>query len=146
MNTSKKTGFKNRTALWLILTIFFSSTAFAENIIIICNKKVAETVLDKDGVIKIFMGKKTEWQDHQKIKFVIMKKGSIHKEFLKQYIGKSSSQFRNYWRKKVFTGKGRAPKKIDSPEAMIQYVAETNGAIGYIPEGSLSADVKKLSE
>lgn len=74
-----------------------------------------------------------------------MKNKSIHKEFLKQYIGKTQPQFRNYWRKKVFTGKGRAPKKNDSSEAMIQFVTENSGAIGYIPKESFNDSVKNLS-
>ncbi|MDM8535434.1 hypothetical protein QUF70_01635 [Desulfobacterales bacterium HSG17] len=154
MKILKKAGAEIRSELWLVLVIvftlnyllLFSNSVFAENIIIICNKDVSETALDKTDIIKIFLGKKTEWQDSQKINFAIMRNDSLHKAFLKQHIGKTKSQFRNYWRKKVFTGKGRAPKKLDSSELMVQFVAKTSGAVGYISEESLHSSVKKLSK
>lgn len=149
-----KEGSKNTAALWLMLAILFvsfflplfSNSAFAETTIVICNKDISESSLDKANIIKVFLGKKTEWNDGQKIHFAVMKKSETHKAFLSQYIGKTSSQFRNYWRKRVFTGKGRAPQKMDSVETMIKFVKETSGAIGYIPANAFNDSVKKLSE
>jgi ABC-type phosphate transport system substrate-binding protein len=45
----------------------------------------------------------------------------------------------NYFRTLVFTGKGSPPKSFATTDEIIQYVANTEGAIGYV---SLDADLR----
>jgi ABC-type phosphate transport system substrate-binding protein len=125
---------------WFILLILFvvlflttASSSFAD-IIIICNKSVPATTISKSELKDIFLGKKTKWDNGQKIRFILMKDSSIHNLFLKKYVKKTSSQYRNHWKQLVFTGKGRAPQKFDSVEQVLKYVAVTDGAIAYIDD------------
>lgn len=136
-------------AAWLMVLFLITasiSSVFAQDVVVICNKNVSENVLNQIDINKIFLGKKTEWSNSQNIKFAIMKKEDIHKIFLKEYIGKTEAQFRTYWKKMVFTGKGRLPLSFDTPEEMIQYVAQTEGAVGYIPKDAADDSVKILLE
>ena len=79
----------------------------------------------------IFLGKKVQWEDNSKIRFVILNEGNLHKEFLETYVHRSSSQYLNYWKKMLFTGRGEPPKKFKTSEELIAYVRKTSGAIGY---------------
>jgi ABC-type phosphate transport system substrate-binding protein len=126
--------------------IFASHPAKAGDVIIICNKNVSEDELSRDMVKNIFLGKKTKWSNGNKIMFVIQKKNDVHKSFLKTYVSKTTSQFRNYWKKQVFTGKGRSPKKFHSDREIIEFVTGTKGAIGYVAAGSNTDTVKLIAD
>ncbi|MCD4820192.1 MAG: hypothetical protein K8S23_16035 [Candidatus Cloacimonetes bacterium] len=122
----------------------FLQTAFAEpSVTIIANISVQENSISAKNLKKIYLGKKTTWEDKSKIFFVICEDTELHKSFLK-IIKKTPSQFSNHWKKQIFTGKGKAPLKFETKEALIEYIATTDGAIGYIL-GSCEADnVKTL--
>ncbi len=44
-------------------------------------------------------------------------------------------QFERTWRKKVFTGTGSMPKAVKTEKSLIEKVARTGGAIGYVSMG-----------
>jgi hypothetical protein len=122
-----------------VMTTFGAIAAYAD-VVLIANPSAASKTLTKAEVKKIFLGKKVIWEDDQEIKLTIGQKGSTNKEFLRTFVNKSESQFERYWRNQVFTGKGFYPKSLKTNAEIIAYVAQTNGAIGYIssetsPEG-----------
>ena len=118
-------------SLSFFLLLSFSKTASAD-VLIIANKDVTETTLTKEDIQDIFLGKKVQWKDNSKIRFVTLKEGNLHKKFLRTYINRSATQYENHWRRMLFTGRGEKPKEFKSPEALIAYVTNTDGAIGYI--------------
>ena len=119
--------------------------AFAE-VLIIANKDVMETTLTKEDIKEIFLGKKVQWKDKSKIRFVILKGGDLHSEFLKTYLQRSSSQYLNHWRKMLFTGRAEPPKKFNTSAELITYVTETSGAIGYMNarNGAINVNIIKV--
>jgi ABC-type phosphate transport system substrate-binding protein len=132
----------------LIVTFFFCPAivvnTFADDVVIICNKGVSDTSLSKDDIKNIYLGKKSSWSDNTKITFVTLSDSDIQKSFLKEYINKTPSQFNTYWKKLVFTGKGKMPKSFDSDADLIDFVSKTDGALGYVSASSESDDVKVI--
>ena len=127
----------------LVFLAFFSAKAFAENeVIFITNSNVAEAFFTKQQIMDIFLGAKREWSDNTKIKFVVLDDEVVHPEFTKKYLSKSSKQFQAYWKKMVFTGKGSPPKKFEEIEKLVEYVANTKGAVGYISKSTAIDNVK----
>jgi hypothetical protein len=63
---------------------------------------------------------------------------------VKNHIGESPDQFRVGWQKAVFTGQGAMPKTFDSEAALIEYVAATPGALGYVSRILPQDNVKTL--
>ncbi len=116
--------------------------AFAGDVIIIANKSVHESSLSSKEIKNIFLGRKTQWSNNKKIIFVTLKGVEVHGIFLKEYTGKTPFQYINYWRKQVFTGKGRPPKSFKTESSLVDYVANTEGAIGYVSPG-LNKDIVK---
>ncbi len=45
----------------------------------------------------------------------------------------------------VFAVKEKIPESFDSDQALIEYVTNTSGAIGYINSGSTAASVKTIN-
>ena len=132
---------KNLIFMFLLCALgCFLWTPVCAQVLIIANKSVPQESIDKKDVQKIFLGKMVKWPDNSSIYFGTCKTDA-HQEFLKLYLHRSSSQFRNYWRKMVFTGKGRKPKAFQSDEELVRFVSETKGAIGYV---SAEAELKNV--
>jgi ABC-type phosphate transport system substrate-binding protein len=93
----------------------------------------------------IFTGEKTRFADGSHAVPVILKGGAVHEVFLTKHVGESPDEFRAQWRKAVFTGQGSMPRAFESEAALIAYVANTQGALGYVSRVSATANVKVIT-
>ena len=144
-----KNTIRRKTALlavifFLLHNIVFIFVSWADEISVIGNKDVVVNSLNINEIRSIFLGEKIKWDNDQKIIFVILK-NKIHEDFLGQYIGTAPAQYRNYWRKMVFTGKSRSPRAFKSTEKLIDYISGTSGSIGYIHPDDYNDKVKIIS-
>ncbi|HYW40925.1 MAG TPA: hypothetical protein VE957_22675 [Terriglobales bacterium] len=133
---------------WLILLLGFIgcwSAASAQDVVLVANKSVQISEIRAADLRSIFMGAKTRFADGSHAVPVTLKGGPAHEVFLKHHIGESPDEFRAQWRKAVFTGQGAMPKAFDSESALIEYVAATPGALGYVSRISPQDKVKCLA-
>lgn len=108
----------------------------AQNVVVIVNSGIKATAASSDDIRGIFAGDKSSLGDGSRVTPVILKGGAAHEAFLKTYVGKGDAAFRTGWRNLVFTGQGSMPKMFDSEAALVDYVAATPGAIGYVSRGT----------
>lgn len=127
-----------------ISILIYTGSAIAEPTIIV-NESMPVNELSKNDVKQIFIGKKRNWENGDSIIPVILKAGETHKTFLMKFLHKSEAQFKTYWKKLVFTGRGQAPQEFKTESELVEYVAKTKGAIGYIDSASLQEGVKQIS-
>ncbi len=120
-----------RVIVGLLAMVTFSSAAFAD-VIIIANKDVPENTLNRKEIKEIFLGKRVQWSDHGKIHVAILKKPEFCEAFLKQYLNKSESKWRSYWKRMVFTGRGLPPRSFKTDAEILVHVSETKGAVGCV--------------
>jgi ABC-type phosphate transport system substrate-binding protein len=121
----------------------FSVTGAFADVMVIANKNLSQNSLSNYEIKEISLGKIVKWPDNTPVRFVTLE-GDVHREFLKTYIKRSTSQYKNHWRKMVFTGKGCKPKCFKTENELIQYVSQTDGAIGYIGRRTGARNVKVL--
>jgi ABC-type phosphate transport system substrate-binding protein len=129
--------------VWMLLS--FPGVAFTGDVVVIANKDVPVGSLSGDEVQNIFLAKKTQWDNGQKIEFVTLKEGDIHNAFLKAYINKTDSQFQRYFRTLVFTGKGTTPQTFQTEGDLVGYVTRTGGSIGYVSSGTNTGSAKVIN-
>ncbi len=132
-------------ALLMMISLAISP-ASAGGIQVITSQSTPVDTIDDGTIKKVFLGKTKSWPDGNGVEFVILKSGDVHDGFLKAYVKKSSSQFKTYWKKQVFTGKGKNPKSFDSESDLVTYISGKSGAIGYVSAGTDIAGSKILSE
>lgn len=113
--------------------------------IVVANKSVPYDVITKVDMKKILTNKKAQWDNGERVVLVTLKWGSTHEHFIKEYTHKSPSQFWSYWRKQVFTGQGILPKAFEDEKEALDYIAQTEGALGYISYGTPTGTVKTLT-
>ena len=108
------------------------ATAAAQDVVLVANQSVPISEIKAADLRAIFLGTKTRFADGTRAVPVILKGGAVHEVFLKKHIGQDPEAFRAQWRKAVFTGEGAMPKTCDSEAALLEYVAATPGAVGYV--------------
>lgn len=86
-----------------------------------------------------------QWQDGSPIiVFVLRDSNPLHKQFCKQVLNVFPHQMRRSWNKLVFSGTGQAPVTVASKEEMVDKIASTPGAIGYLSGEDITEDIKIL--
>ncbi|MGD9161335.1 MAG: substrate-binding domain-containing protein [Desulfobacteraceae bacterium] len=135
---------KFKMIVFILAISIIPAMCLGNDLIVIANSSVSDTTLSKNDLTKIYLGKKSSWSNGGKIKFVVLG-GATHAAFLENYVGKTESQFNTFWKKQVFTGKGSPPEKLNSDQAMVDYVAQTAGAIGYVSAGTNVSKVKTIT-
>jgi len=118
--------------IFLFLSLGWDTGFIFSKMLIITHPDTPVDSLEKKEIRDIFLGRKKSWDKNEKITLAILKAGNAHKQFLNLFINKTPFQFRNYWREKVFLGEGQSPRPFETEEKLINYVARTKGAVGYI--------------
>ena len=130
----------------LLLSCFVSAAlAQTEDILLIVHNGVAVDELSQETVSEIYLGTRTKWEDGQTIRVAMLKKGKTHERFTEKIVKTTPSKLKNLWKKVVFTGAGTPPKIFKNEEDLVEFVAETEGAIGYIAKETPHEGVKILS-
>jgi ABC-type phosphate transport system substrate-binding protein len=114
-------------------------------VVVIANPSVKDAAVSKGDLSDVFCGASSSLKGGSHVIPVLQKEGAAQEAFLTEFVGKSDSAFKASWLSLVFSGQGSMPKSVDSDAAMVEYVAHTAGAIGYIGKASAHQGVKTLA-
>jgi ABC-type phosphate transport system substrate-binding protein len=136
---------KKSALVGLLFCLFLGcGIAKGQEVIVIANKSVKASDVSAADLKDVFNGDKSSLGDGSHVVPATLKSGPVHEAFLKKYVGKADAAFRAEWRSLVFAGTASMPKTLDSESAMVEYVAATPGAIGYVGKDP-GDSVKKLA-
>jgi hypothetical protein len=113
--------------------------------LVIANSGVKSAEVSKSDLQDVFTGAASSFKDGSHVTPVLLKGGAANEEFLAAYVGKADGAFKAGWRSLVFSGQASMPKTVDSEAAMVEYVAKTPGAVGYIGKSAPHEGVKVLA-
>ena len=119
-------------------------SATPSDFIVVANSSLKVSRVSSDDLKGIFLGTKTSLADGIHVEPVLLRSGLAHRAFIKQYIGKTPATLANYYRSLVFTGRGTMPQMLASDAELVEYVARTKGAVGYVSGGANIENVKIL--
>lgn len=112
---------------------------------VVVNPNVQEKTLTRGVLRAIFSMRLRTWSDGSLIKvFVLSDDSPLHVKFSKNILNVFPYQLRRTWNRLVYSGTGQAPIQVESIKEMIEQVASTLGAIGYLPEGKVGRRVRKV--
>ena len=115
----------------LFIHILFSHTAMGQ-VSVIAHGSVPVDTLDKKELLQIFNGTQDHWKDGRPVVIMDLSVNGTIRESFYAYLGKTSSRMRSIWLKRKLTGEGELPQSINSEQELIEKVASTQGAIGFI--------------
>lgn len=122
--------------IWLLLSL--APLAQAESstpiiaIVVSSNQKVDELKLAPNDLSLIYWRKQLYWPKGQRIKPVnLSTEHALRQQFSQKILGSAPKSQVDYWNGQYFNGV-LPPYSVNSEEAVLRYVAQTNGAIGYL--------------
>ena len=126
------------------LVFFAAGIVSAADIKVVANPSVKTAQISTDALKRIFLATDTSVEGGH-VEPVFEKGGATHEAFLKQYLGKTDAALSIYYRSLVFTGKAFMPKVLGSGAEVLEYVAKTRGAIGYVNAAASTPGTKEIA-
>lgn len=128
----------------LTLVIALGSVTRAADVAFITNPQGGDAALSAGDLKAVLLGNKTKWNSGGLVKLAVLESGPLHEQVVQDNTQRSADQFDKFWKKLVFTGKGVPPATAADEAAMLDYVAKTPGALGYVSAGAVTDKVKVL--
>ena len=126
------------------MVFFAAGIVSAADIKVVANPSVKAAQVSTNDLKRIFLATDTSLEGGH-VQPVFEKGGAIHEAFLKQYLGKTDVALGIYYRSLVFTGKAFMPKTLGSDAEVLDYVAKTKGAIGYVNAAVSAPGTKEIA-
>ncbi len=124
--------------------LFFIAVNLSAQVAVIANKSVPENAVNISKVTDIYSLKAKTWSDGKAIVPLTLKSDNDASNKFFGAIGKSSMEMKKVWMKLQLTGEGQAPEGVGSEEDLLNKVASTPGAIGFVSAGKATDKVKVL--
>lgn len=113
-----------------------------ETFVVIVNESVPAESLGTAALKDVYTGKTTYWDDGQTVVIAVL--ADKTDAAIKEVSGMDASQFKTFWQRMVFSGRGHQPKKLEDADALVAWVAATKGAIAIVPAETALKGVKIL--
>ncbi len=131
----------NFNKILLIISLMISNHTLAE-VAVIVNSANSDNI-NEMLIKKIYLGKSKAFPSGAKAKVYTLPSSQADTEYFRQKaLKKSNSQFKAYWSKLAFTGKGVPATEVDSAADIIDAIKKDPKAIGFVNVNDVSSDVK----
>ena len=125
-----------------------SSTARAGEVEfrVIVNPESSVTAATRELIAEAFLKTNTRWPDGETIRPVDQRSDSpARKAFSDSILKRSVAAVRSYWQQRIFSGRGVPPPELDSDDAVVRYVSEHRGAVGYVSPAARTGETKVVT-
>lgn len=119
--------------LIVLLLTMAAGASVADDLVLVAHPDVPVDTISVRELQRIYLGKSTRWAGGERIKPVLLDAGSTLAMFIADYLDRTAENFSVYWKRMVFTGKGRPPRAFGDRAELAFYVRATPGAIGFLP-------------
>lgn len=129
---------KSVVAVLIYLVLADSVYADPSQVEVIVNRQVSIEGVSLRDLRAIYSMKKRYWSDEEPISVHVLHNDQpLHRTFSKKRLNVFPHQLESIWYRQVYTGTGSAPVTLESIQEMIDHVARTPGAIGYLDHENL---------
>jgi len=129
----------------LLMFMLTSVSGSALAVEIIAHKGVPPNALSLAAARSIFGMRQVKWPDGTPIRvFVLPDPHPTHGALCKERLNLFPYQLRQSWDRLVYSGMAQAPSEVFSEEELMNRVAATPGAIGYVRKARANDPVKIL--
>ncbi|MBX3744291.1 MAG: hypothetical protein KF833_03200 [Verrucomicrobiae bacterium] len=125
-----------------LLLLGTARAAALDGFVVVAHPGANTANVDLAALKDMFTGKKLYWDGGQAVTLVLL--ADRADDAIKELSGMNGAQLRTHWQRLAFSGRGQAPKRADSPAALVTTVAATAGAVGIVPADTDLTGVKKI--
>ena len=127
-----------------LLFLFSWAEASFSQVAVIAHKSVPVDTIKKSELLDFYTADVKKWINGEKVIVNDLKpKGEVKKIFYK-FLGKTPSRMKSIWLRNMLSGEGDPPEALKSEEEMLQKIAATPGAIGFLSHTKVDNNVKTL--
>lgn len=131
--------------LALMPVVSYSSTSDNTNYVVITHINTKIKTVSISRLQGIFGLKIKAWDDSTPITvYTTTPLKKDHQNFCKYILGIFSHQLQRSWDRLVYSGRANSPTIVSSFDEMINAIANTPGAIGYIPKSRINSMVREV--
>jgi len=136
--------------LQLLLTLVASALvcpqAYADKLVVITARENVEE-LSVDDVARIFLGKVTRYPSGAEVVPLDLDPSDPgFARFARLVLKKSPAQLKAYWSKRVFTGKGKPPRRVATRAALLELVESHPRYLAYLNADDADNGVRWILE
>jgi ABC-type phosphate transport system substrate-binding protein len=115
-------------------------------VVVIVHASNPTDALSEDEISRMLLKRQTRWPNGTHVSPVDLEaESTVRNAFTRRFHGRSLDAVQNYWQQQIFSGRETPPPVRKTDAAVIAFVAEAPGAIGYVAAGvSLPAGVRAL--
>jgi len=119
-------------------------------LVVVVNRANPVDELSEAEVARVFLGKRSFWPNGELIKPCDLidsgmdERNSARGVFARRYLHKELLILKNYWIKMIFSGKAQPPVSLNNPQAVVHFVRDNPGGIGYLWASDVIGDVKTV--
>ncbi len=125
---------------WLLLAPL--RAAPIEGAVIVANESVAIESISLAELRDLYTGRTAYWQGGESVVIVVLAERTD--PVLKEISGMEPSQFRTFWQRMVFSGRGHQPKTATDAVGVATLIAANKGAIAIVPAETVPRGAKRL--
>ncbi|SEK79318.1 hypothetical protein SAMN05444515_10566 [Ectothiorhodospira marina] len=112
---------------------------------VIAHESLQDDVITLPMLRAIFSMRLHSLQGERLTVFVLDTRHPDHEAFSKEVLGVFPYQLQNAWNRVIYSGTGRGPVIVESPQEMLRRVGQTPGGIGYVGAPVDHPDVRVIS-
>ncbi|HEY5957416.1 MAG TPA: hypothetical protein VIV60_12710 [Polyangiaceae bacterium] len=91
------------------------------------------TSVRRQFLAQAFLKNISRWDDGNPIRPVDQRADtSVRRRFSETVLERSVEAVKSYWQQRIFSGRGVPPPELESDEAVVRYVLQHPGALGYV--------------
>lgn len=129
----------------LMLCLLLPALTQAEGLLIVAHPQVPATSISAEELASIYLIQKTAWSSGLPVVPVNREaSSSVREHFSETVLERSPRELADYWNRLRFQGK-LPPLVQTSDQAVVGFVRNVPGAIGYIAGGQVPSGVKVLA-
>lgn len=128
----------------LLGTLLISSITRAE-LVVVMHADAGIQQLSTSEINRIFLDKRMVLPNGAHAVSVDQPKGSLRDQFYAKFMGKTRAMISAYWAQRLFTGGGRPPVQMESPEAVVDFLRKTPNAVGYMDDAALPKELRVVA-
>ena len=113
---------------------------------VIVHPESSNTIASRQMLAEAFLKTTTRWPDGETIRPVDQRSdAAVRKAFSESVLKRSVTAVRSYWQQRIFAGRDVPPPELDSDDAVVRYVSEHRGAVGYVSATTRTAETKVVT-
>ena len=130
----------------LIVAILFAVARVHAQVVLIANPSVPVRSLEAHAILDIYSMNTREWPDGAPVSVFTLKSNDATSQRFYSFLGTRLLDMKKIWMRIQLSGEGTTPEPCFSDEEVVEKVAATPGAVGYVRMSSVKGSVIILAE